>query len=99
MSTSYAVSWLEEGETTPAVGKLALEGRHALLEGTAAHVPRQTEFDASELEAVELLDSPRARLNSRPTVAISLRGRGRLLIAELFGIGVVCEIVSQLGSW
>lgn len=71
---------------------------HVVLAGMAAGEPRVTEFDCSEVETARLVTDRARRLRDRPTLAIGLRGRGRLLIAELSGIGITAEIFERLTS-
>jgi hypothetical protein len=95
---SLPVVWTEEGKPR-ATGQLSLGDGHATLTGASAHDPRQFEFDAAEVEAFELVAVPALRLNGRPTLAITLRGRGRLWIAEAFGFGIVADVADYLRHW
>jgi hypothetical protein len=94
-----AVVWLDDEHAAPAAGQLALRSGHAALEGATGGSPRQFDFDASEVEAVELVAESSARLHGRPTLAIALRNRGRVLVAEVVGFGVAAEIVDYLAHW
>jgi len=97
---SYPVVWAEDGRPGTATGSLTIgdDGR-AVLAGMAGGAYRATGFAASDLEAIELVSSPSSRLNGRPTLAVALKDRGRILIAELIGFGTAAEVVAALMSW
>ena len=95
---SLPVVWAEEDKPR-ATGQLALGDGHATLTGASGHEPRQFDFDAADVEAFELVAVPALRLNGRPTLAITLRGGGRLWIAEAFGFGLVADVVDYLRHW
>lgn len=96
---SLPVVWLDPSTCAPAVGRLTLHDGHADLDGAQGAKPRSYEFKAEDIESCDLVCDFRTRLNGRPTLSISLKGRGRLLIAEAMGFGHITEIAYYLRQW
>jgi hypothetical protein len=94
----YAVVWNDENRPLPTAGKLLLIDHHVILIANTPGEPRLVEFEHDEVEAIEIIRSPDARLNDRPTLAIALRDGTVLHIRELGRFGALAEIADAIAA-
>jgi hypothetical protein len=94
---SYAVLW-REGEGPVSAGELVLGPTSLRLE-TGARRERLSSriLQYAELSAIEHA-APSDRIFGRPTALIERRGRKRVSIAALDGLGVAHEIAERLAA-
>lgn len=94
---SYAVLW-REGDGPVSAGKLVLGASSLRLEtGTGRSRATSMVFRYAELATVGSA-APGDRIRSRPTAILERRGKDRLTIAAVDGLGSVREIVERLAA-
>ena len=96
--SSYAVVWDDGERPVPTIGRLLLIGNRVILVGNSPGEPRLRKFDTDEVEALEIVRAPEARLRGRPTLALALRDGAFLRISELNGFGIVGEIADAIAA-
>jgi hypothetical protein len=91
-STSYAVSWREEG--TRLVGRLELGPRQLRIEGRSG-----TAFESSRVVAYgEIVDVATRRAGGQRVLELVLRGGHSIVVASLDGAGSLLELATELRS-
>ena len=95
---SYPVVWRDEDEFVPAVGKLTLSSDHAVLEGMRGGLPESREFDAADVQSVDVLRNPHDHHDHQPMLRVSLTGRGRIVMSAI-GLGLIYEIADVVAQW
>jgi hypothetical protein len=95
---SYPVVWDDGNRPVPATGQLLVIEGHVILVGNRPGQPRLREFDTDEIDAMEIVRLPGARLRGRPTLALALRDGSLIRITELNGFGIVGEIANLLAA-
>lgn len=99
MSTSLAVVWREGASGTPTIGRLEMLPDRLHLEGSRHGRWVKEDVPLAEIQRTHIARYARQRIGGRQTLVLERAGaQGALLIASVFGIGALTELVELLGG-